>query len=183
MTQPAFRYATQADVPALVALIERAYRGPETAGTWFSEAHLLKGPRTSISDISDLIAQPESRFLIAELEGQIAGCCLLQKTKAVDGQSGKDSDAAYFGMFAINPTINATGLGKTVLAEAEHRVRELWRAKAMVMTVINVRTELIGYYERRGYKLTGARHPFPFNETTGETTRDFDLVEMKKVLV
>ena len=64
------------------------------------------GPRTSISDISGLIAQPESRFLIAEIEGQIAGCCLLQKTKAVDGQNGKDSDAAYFGMFAIDPAIH-----------------------------------------------------------------------------
>lgn len=182
MTQPAFRYATQADAPALVDLIERAYRGVETAGLWFSEAHLLKGPRTSIADISGLIAQPDSRFLVAEQEGQIAGCCLLQKTKSVDGQSGKDSDAAYFGMFAINPAINATGLGKIVLAEAERRVRELWNAKAMVMTVINVRTELIGYYERRGYKLSGARHPFPFSDTTGEVTRDFDLVEMKKAL-
>ena len=50
------------------------------------------------------------------------------------------------------------------------------------MTVINVRTELIGYYQRRGYKLTGVRQPFPFNETTGEMTRDFDLVEMNKDL-
>lgn len=183
MTSPAFRYATQADVESIVDLIERAYRGQENAGAWFSEAHLLRGPRTSISDISGLLAQPQSRFLIAELEGQIAGCCLLQKTKAVDGQNGKDSDAAYFGMFAIDPAIRSSGLGKTVLAEAERRVRELWRAKAMVMTVINLRTELIGYYERRGYKLTGVRHPFPFNETTGEVTRDFDLVEMKKVLV
>ena len=182
MTQPTFRFATQADTPALVDLIERAYRGLETAGTWFSEAHLLKGPRTSISDISGLIALADSRFLVAELDGKIAGCCLLQKTKSVDGATGKDGDAAYFGMFAINPRVNATGLGKTVLAEAERRVRDLWQTRAMVMTVINVRTELIGYYERRGYKLTGARHPFPFNETTGETTQDFDLVEMKKDL-
>ena len=117
MTQPSFRYATQADAPALVDLIERAYRGPETAGTRFSEAHLLKGPRTSHADISDLIALPESRFLVAELDGRLAGCCLLQKTKAVDGQSGKAGDSsAYFGMFAIEPKINATGLGKTVLA-------------------------------------------------------------------
>ncbi|HEV7689446.1 MAG TPA: GNAT family N-acetyltransferase [Hyphomonadaceae bacterium] len=185
-TLPTFRYAMQNDVPALVALIERAYRGPETAGSWMSEAHLLKGPRTSHHDIATLIAQPDSRFLIAELEGQLAGCCLLQKTKAVDGASkhdGTSADAsAYFGMFAINPSIHSSGLGKTVLAEAERRVRELWNAQAMVMTVINVREALIEYYKRRGYTLTGARHPFPFNESTGEVTRDFDLVEMRKIL-
>ena len=56
MISPAFRYAVQADAPALVALIERAYRGPETAGSWMSEAHLLKGPRTSHHDIATLIA-------------------------------------------------------------------------------------------------------------------------------
>lgn len=181
MSKPTFRFATQADVDPLVILIERAYRGQETAGSWFSEAHLLKGPRTSHADISSLIAPPESQFLVAELEGRIAGCCLIQRSKQVDGQFGKAGDAsAYFGMFAIDPSINATGLGKIVLAEAERTVQRLWNAKTMVMTVINVRTELIGYYQRRGYSLTGARHPFPFNETTGETTRDFDLVEMKK---
>jgi GNAT superfamily N-acetyltransferase len=184
---PVFRYATQADTPVLVDLIERAYRGPETAGSWMSEAHLLKGPRTSIEDISGLIAQPDSRFLVAESEGRIIGCCLLQKTKAVDGATGKSEAktgvAAYFGMFAIDPSIHTSGLGKTVLAEAERRVRDLWNAKAMVMTVINVRDLLIQYYERRGYKLTGARHPFPFSDSTGEVTRDFDLVEMKKDLV
>ena len=40
--EPSFRYARQADAPALVALIERAYRSPDTAGSWVSEAHLLK---------------------------------------------------------------------------------------------------------------------------------------------
>ena len=65
MSDLSFRYAVQADVPPLVALIERAYRSPETAGSWVSEAHLLKGPRTSNIEISELIAQPDSRFLIA----------------------------------------------------------------------------------------------------------------------
>jgi ribosomal protein S18 acetylase RimI-like enzyme len=182
-TKPVFRYATQADVPALVALIERAYRSPETAGDWTSEAHLLKGPRTSNADISGLIALADSEFLIAELDGRLAGCCLLQKTKAVDGQAGKQGEAAaYFGMFAIDPSIHASGLGKTVLAEAEREAQRLWHVKSMVMTVINLRDKLIEYYERRGYRLTGGTAPFPFSATTGEVTRDFHLVEMKKDL-
>ncbi len=87
---------------------------------------------------------------------------------------------AYFGMFAIDPGIRAAGLGKLVLAAAETSARELWSAHSMVMTVINVREQLIAWYQRRGYHLTGARLPFPFTETSGETTRDFDLVELRK---
>jgi N-acetylglutamate synthase-like GNAT family acetyltransferase len=176
MSAPAFRYAIPADVNAIVALIEHAYRAPETAGRWDSESHLLTGPRTSHGEIAGLVADPASRFLIAEIDGRVAACCLLQK------RGVSESDGAYFGMFAIQTSARAGGMGKLVLAEAERRVRELWNVRAMVMTVINVRTELIAWYQRRGYLLTGARIPFPFSETSGETTRDFDLVEMRKEL-
>jgi len=182
MTQPAFRYAIQADVGPLVALIEHAYRAPETAGRWDSESHLLTGPRTSQAEIEGLVADPYSRFLIAEIGGRLAGCCLIQKRGATECSDKAGTDGAYFGMFAIDTTVRSEGLGKTILAEAERRARELWKVNAMVMTVINVRTELIAWYQRRGYLLTGARIPFPFSETSGETTRDFDLVEMRKEL-
>jgi ribosomal protein S18 acetylase RimI-like enzyme len=195
-----FRYARQSDVPALVGLIERAYRSADTAGSWTSEAHLLTGPRTSNAEISDLVAREDTRFLIAEIEGKLAGCCLLQGLSRPSGPAYTDTfdvpdyqvsgptprpeaiNAAYFGMFAIEPQTHGAGLGKTVIAEAERRVQELWGANQMVMTVINLRTALIAWYERRGYKLTGATMPFPFSETSGETTRDFHLAEMRKTL-
>ncbi|MDP3492375.1 MAG: GNAT family N-acetyltransferase, partial [Hyphomonadaceae bacterium] len=160
MSKPAFRYAIAADTPALVALIELAYRGSDASGKWTSEAHLLTGPRTDHDEVSGLIARDDTRFLIAEIDGNIVGCCLLQ------GLSPETTDtpainAAYFGMFAIHPGAHGTGLGKLVIAEAERRVQQLWRANQMVMTVINVRTALIAWYERRGYRLTGATLPFP----------------------
>ncbi len=181
MTQPKYRYATQADVGALVALIERAYRSPETAGRWTSEAHLLKGPRTSEAEIAGLIAQCDSHLLVAETDGRFVGCCLIQKigtTKCTSNEAG--ASGAYFGMFAIDPAAHSQGLGKLILAEAERCVRQLWQARAMVMTVINVREQLIAWYQRRGYRLTGATMPFPFSDTSGEVTRDFHLVEMRK---
>ncbi len=190
-----FRYARQSDVPALVGLIERAYRSADIAGSWTSEAHLLTGPRTSDAEISDLVAREDTRFLVAEIDGKLAGCCLVQGLArehepgvAPDYTSTKpelprsDVHAAYFGMFAIEPHTHGAGLGKMVIAEAERRVQELWGANQMVMTVINLRTALIAWYERRGYKLTGATLPFPFSETSGETTRDFHLAEMRKTL-
>ena len=203
MSDLSFRYARQADATAIVDLIERAYRSPETAGAWTSEAHLLTGPRTSLEEISGLISREDTRFVVAERGGHIAGCCLVQGLSpegvaSADGKSAyEDSfgipghrgmnparpvNAAYFGMFAIDPNAHGGGLGKIMITEAEKRVRELWGANQMVMTVINLRTALIEWYQRRGYRLTGATLPFPFSETTGETTRDFHLVEMRKDL-
>ncbi len=179
MTEPTYRYAQKADVTALVALIERAYRSEDAAGKWTSEAHLLKGPRTNEAEIQDLISRDESRFLLAEIDGKIAGCCLLQ---GLPPEPDAKTNAAYFGMFAINPDAHGSGLGKKLIAEAEKRVQDLWKCNQMVMTVINIRTALIEWYERRGYRLTGATLPFPFSETTGETTRDFHLAEMRKTL-
>jgi ribosomal protein S18 acetylase RimI-like enzyme len=183
MSAPAFRFAARSDALVLVDLIERAYRGPETAGRWDSESHLLTGPRTSVAEITGLVADADSRFLLAELDGRIAGCCLIQKrgsTACTSETAG--AGGAYFGMFAIDPSTRTAGLGKLLLAEAERQALLLWSASAMVMTVINVRTELIAWYQRRGYALTGARMPFPFTDTSGETTRDFDLVELRKDL-
>ena len=67
----------------------------------------------------------------------------------------KIPNAAYFGMFAIDPGIHGGGLGKLMIAEAERSVQSLWGANQMVMTVINLRTELIDWYKRRGYRLKG----------------------------
>jgi ribosomal protein S18 acetylase RimI-like enzyme len=182
MNAPLFRFAGPSDADAVAALIERAYRGPETAGQWDSESHLLTGPRTSPEEIGGLIARADSRFVLAETgaedEEQLVGCALIQKTVVAGEAEAKPG--CYFGMFAIDPTIRAAGLGKRVLAEAERRGRDTFAATAMVMTVISVRHGLIAWYERRGYRLTGGRTPFPFTATSGETTRDFDLVELRK---
>ena len=71
--------------------------------------------------------------------------------------------AGYFGMFAINPDLQAGGFGKQMIREAELFVQREWNANKMVMEVIPVRHELIAFYERRGYRLTGKVKPFPVN--------------------
>jgi hypothetical protein len=43
----------------------------------------------------------------------------------------------------------------------------------MQMTVIDVRSELIAWYERRGYARTGIHKPFPYGDARfGEPKRD-----------
>ena len=170
--EPHFRYAVNADAPAVTALIERAYRGPEAARGWTNEANLLTGPRTGEDEIAGLIADPESRFVLAEREGALVGCALVQK----------DGDDGYFGMFSVDPGAQAQGLGKKLLAACEKSVRTEWKSRALSMVVINLRADLIAWYQRRGYTLTGQREPFPFDSAPGALRRDFDLVELKKPL-
>lgn len=173
-----FRYAEPADAAPVHALVERAYRGQDNAGAWDSESHLLKGPRTSLAEVEQLIASPSSRIVIVRREGRLIGSALIQQSG--DTECSVRGDAAYFGLFAIDPSARSGGLGKILLAECERRAAALWNSRAMSLTVISVRDALIAWYERRGYRRTGGRLPFPFSETSGETRRDFDLVELSK---
>ena len=70
-------------------------------------------------------------------------------------------DAGYFGMFAVVPTLQRSGVGGAILAEAERIAGGEWRLPRMRMTVIDLREELIAWYERRGYHRTGETLPFP----------------------
>jgi ribosomal protein S18 acetylase RimI-like enzyme len=84
-------------------------------------------------------------------------------------------------MFSVRPTLQGGGIGKQVIAEAERIVREDWRLPAMRMTVIDVRDELIAFYERRGYVRTGIKKPFPYGDPRfGQPRRDdlqFEVLE------
>ncbi|MGC4118752.1 MAG: GNAT family N-acetyltransferase [Myxococcales bacterium] len=166
-----FRTATAADVEAVIALVQSAYRGESGLRGWTTETGLLDGQRTDRREVSELIARPDSLILLAEHGGRLVGSCHLQK----------DGEGAYFGMFAVDPESQRGGVGKQILAEAERVAVERWRSRVMRMTVIVQRAELIAWYERRGYRRTGKFEPFPYgDERFGIPKRDdlrFELLE------
>jgi len=172
MTDVRFAFAVLADVPRIATLIELAYRGPTAATGWTNESELLTGPRSSPAEVESLVRDPEARFLMAVEGDRLVGCVLLKKYKA----------GAYFGMFAIDPSIQQQGLGKAVVAQAGLAARELWGAAFLRLTVISLRSALIEWYERRGFVRTGEREPFPFESATGALRTDFDLVVLQKPL-
>ncbi|MFI9627925.1 GNAT family N-acetyltransferase [Streptomyces sp. NPDC052042] len=158
-----FRDAVGADVPALVALVESAYRGDSSRAGWTTEADILKGQRTDPDGVRRVVESGDSRLLVVERGGELVACCQLENR----------GGAAYFGMFAVRPDLQGGGLGKAVIAEAERTVREGWGVAEMHMTVISVREELIAWYERRGYRRTGRLSPFPYgDERFGIPQRD-----------
>lgn len=161
----AFRAATAADIPAVVALVESAYRGESGLRGWTTESHLLDGQRTDAQDVGEAIARPDSLVLLAEHDGALVACCHLEK------QDG----AAYFGMFAVDPTRQTGGVGKRVIAEAEQLARTRWGVDRMRMTVIVQREELIAFYQRRGYARTGQIKPFPYGDARFGIPRRDDL--------
>jgi GNAT superfamily N-acetyltransferase len=158
-----FRAATVTDIPTLVSLVESAYRGESSLAGWTSEAHLLGGQRTDARGVTAAVENPDGRVLVAESEGEIVACCQVERR----------GGHAYFGMFAVRPTLQGGGLGKAVLAEAERLARDEWGVDEMHMTVISAREELLAWYVRRGYVRTGETAPFPYgDESFGLPTRD-----------
>ncbi|MFD3587831.1 GNAT family N-acetyltransferase [Streptomyces sp. NPDC058683] len=151
---PTFRDATDADVDALVALIESAYRGDASRAGWTTEADILEGQRTDPDGVLEVIKAPDGKLLVVERDDRVVACCQLEHR----------GTHAYFGMFAVSPDLQGAGLGKVVIAEAERRARQDWDVTEMHMTVISVRDDLIAWYERRGYRRTGKMTPFPYGD-------------------
>lgn len=166
-----FRIAQLTDVPAICALVNSAYRGDSSRAGWTTEANLLTGVRVEAPEVSDLISNSDSFILVCQQGDQIIGSVNLQRTE----------DGAYLGMFAVQPTLQGGGIGKQFIAQAEREVQERWGVTRMWMTVITTRTELISYYERRGYTRTGRIVPFP-EEVSDEfrLVKDIEMLELAK---
>ena len=171
MTELLFRAATSADIDTVVALVESAYRGEGSKQGWTTEADMLDGRRTGPDDVIACIERPRSLILLAERDGLLLACAHI----------AEEDGAGYFGMFSVQPNLQGGGIGKQVIDEAERIVRDDWRLPAMRMTVIDIRDELIAFYQRRGYRRTGITKPFPYGDARfGIPKRDdlrFEVLE------
>ena len=164
--------ATEQDVPTLNELVQSAYRGESSRRGWTTEADLLDGIRTDETGLKTMLANPQATILKYEDAGQLIGCVYLEKK----------GECLYLGMLTVSPDAQAGGIGKQLMAAAEQVARDR-NCRAMTMTVIPQRHELIAFYKRRGYRPTGETEPFPMDDPRfGLPKQPLSFIVMEKVL-
>ncbi len=172
-TIPEICIATEDDIPAIVQLLNSAYRGESSRKGWTTEAHLIAGEqRTDENNLRDVIREPGSVILkYTNEKNQLIGCVNLQKK----------GDRLYLGMFSVSPLEQGKGIGKKILLAAEqHAINQSCRS--IFMNVISVRDDLIPWYIRHGYRDTGERKPFPEDGLTGKHLQHLEFMVLEKLL-
>lgn len=156
------RPARPDDAPALLDLVTRAYRGEASRAGWTTEADLIDGPRTDLAMLRATLSDFTARVLVAEEDGALDGTVTVVRTAG---------GVAQLGMLAVDPTLQARGLGGRLVAAAEDAARN-FGARTLEMLVLAPRAELIAWYVRRGYAPTGEARPFPHGDSRFGTPRD-----------
>lgn len=196
-----FRKATPLDVPALLPLIISAYRGDSSRKGWTSEADFLDDERIDEAGLLAKLNHPDGQILMAFLSDagadanttttttttsapKLLACCEILRQDPAPSET--TAPMAYFGLFAVEPRLQNGGVGRRVLEEAERVAREEIGARVMELTTLWMRTELIAWYERRGFKLIeGETKPFPYEDLVNPksvTRRDLYFVVLRKSL-
>ena len=170
-SNPHIAIANTNDIPQIKHLLNISYRGETSKQGWTTEAYLIAGDqRTNEESLQQVMQQSGSVMLTyTNDEAQIIGCVNLQQ----HGQK------LYFGMFSVSPVWQGKGIGKQLLQAAEEFARHL-PCISIYMSVISVRTELIAWYERHGYKQTGERKFFTEDAVTGKHLQPLQFMILEK---
>ncbi len=150
------RSAEATDAPAIARLVNVAFR-PER---FFSDAD-----RTDPGKITALLHKGKF-FLLFEV-GTLVGCVYAE----LRGERG------YFGLLAVDPQRQRSGIGGQLISAAELYCRAAG-CRFMDLTFVNARHVLPAYYERFGYVENGTL-PFPADQVTKMPVH---LVQMSKAL-
>ncbi|MHA3103975.1 GNAT family N-acetyltransferase [Acinetobacter sp. ANC 3791] len=163
--------ATQQHIPDIVELVNLSYRSQDLRG-WTSEADVIEGDRISAQQLQDLFIT-DSKILLWFDAAALIACVHVQKHK----------DQAYIGMLTTHPHWQNQGLGKQVLQFAEDFAQANFAVTGFKMSVLSCRTELIEFYLRRGYVLTGETEDYPIDANVGQPLfEDIRLLHLKKLV-
>ncbi len=165
--------ASLANAGAINTLVNSAYRGVSSKKGWTTEADLLDGTRIDEEAVKELLQKEDTTILLCREENELLGCVELRK----------DNQKLYLGMLSVKPDTQGKGIGKKLLMEAEIYAKSINCSK-IYMTVISVRKELIDWYVRHGYALTGERKPFVVPDTRwGIPKQELEFVVLEKKLI
>ncbi|MBC7887339.1 MAG: GNAT family N-acetyltransferase [Ferruginibacter sp.] len=160
------------DIEPLINLVNSAYRGESSKTGWTTEADLLDGLRTNQHSVKALMQKTGSVIFSATDEtGLMVGCVHLQQNE----------QQLYLGMLTVAPDLQARGIGKQLLEAAEKYGRKI-NCTFIIMTVIDIRHELIDWYKRKGYQSTGETRPFSTDPAFGIPKQRLRFIVLEKKL-
>ena len=176
------RVADEDDVADIVDLLNTCYRGE--AG-WTTEAGILTGERITAETVQNMLADKLHYFFVLENNGQVdtdthdvlLGCIVVQLDVASPQQT------ACVEMTAVHPSVQQQGVGGEMLKSVEVFAGQHLRQGWMKMHVVESRTELLAYYERRGYVPTGDIHEISVAHYGQPIAQGLKMMELQKRLV
>ncbi|MBK0064675.1 MULTISPECIES: GNAT family N-acetyltransferase [unclassified Acinetobacter] len=161
--------ATEQHLSSIVELVNFSYRNKNHQG-WTSEALLVKGDRINAQQLRELNCS-DSAILLLLLDDGLAGCVHVQKSE----------DAGYIGMLTIHPDFQNQGIGKQLLQAAEIYLTEKYAIYTFKMSVLSARSELIAFYQRRGYQFISQVDDYPIHANVGQPLlKDLTVLHLVK---
>ena len=158
------RRATPADVAELVRVINLAYQ---------VEATMFLDERTSEPDVIERLGRPNAAFLVLDDDTSRADGRRLAGAVYVEVRETR----GYFAMLSVDPEFQGRGLGRALVRAVESYCREAG-CRVLDIDVVDLRTELPGFYSALGFTPTGVA-PFP---DPARTKRPVQLIQMEKRL-
>lgn len=152
------RVARGDDSQAIAKLVNHAYRSKLINKGWTNESELVVGNRIDEASVKALIHKPQSIILLTSMNNQLIACVHLLKM----------DDRVYLGMLSVSAEAQGMGIGKLMLQKAEDYAWNNMAAEGIVMEVISQRTELISFYQRRGYMIHGQAKDYPVHLNVGK---------------
>ena len=142
--------------------------------SWTTEKAFVDGIRITNEQLSGDLSRSNFKLFVGENEQGLLVACI--------GLS-IDHNSVEIGTFAIDPTIQNLGYGREMLNYVEVYVAQSYMDVRDLIMVLHVRSELIAYYQRRGYHITGHTEPYPVNANVGQPLVPIQLIEMKKAII
>ena len=150
------RAATEADIAAIVDLVNRAFA---------VELFFKTGDRTDAAQVRELMR--DGQFLLLTNGENLASCVYVKL----------NGERCYIGLLAVDPAKQKSGIGARMMHEAELLGRRVGCSFADIRTV-SVRPELSVIYHKLGYVETGTESAAVIKTAT----RPVHFVTMSKPL-
>lgn len=157
MSLPTIRRAERHDLARVTQLINRAFE---------VEAFFAVGDRTSDAQIRAKL--DVGVFFLAEIRDRLVGCVHAEH---------RENGRGYIGMLAVDPLHQGMGIGRQLMRIAEQHCLQAHCTEVLI-TVINLRTELRPFYSRLGYVEHGTA---PYSDAH-RATQPVHFIIMRKSL-